>query len=229
MSFPRIQLPLSEDYCSPHKKRVDNETRNLKMEMKCWWHLQIFDFPSLSPNALLCMSVDLPFKLLVLSCLRHAASRVLVNIFLRLNAHPVLDAAHDIHLAVRLLQALKRSLLLLLREGEAELLLDRLVAAIVATRRKRQKLKRRKFIRKLILRAKEVFSKFHWNFNFSATWRYVTQLTLHEHSQRGKKTSMVPYRFYCVCAFQVKVIFFTFLSRFCLHEAELSSETATGK
>lgn len=82
-----------------------------------------------------------PFVFLVLSCLSHAASGVLVDVFLRLHAHSVLDSAHDIHLPVRLLKAFERSLLLLLREREAELLFHRLIAAIVAKRWKRQKLK----------------------------------------------------------------------------------------
>lgn len=103
---------------------------------------KIPNFPSLNDVSLSDRSLDSPFTLLVLSCLRHAASCVLVDIFLCLNAHPLLNAAHHIHLSVSLLKAFERPLLLLLREGEAEFLLHRLVAAIVAKRRKRQKLKR---------------------------------------------------------------------------------------
>lgn len=51
-------------------------------------------------------SINSPFILQVLSCLGHAASCVLVDIFLRLNPQPSLNSAHDVHLSMCLLEAL---------------------------------------------------------------------------------------------------------------------------
>lgn len=39
-----------------------------------------------------------PFAFLVLSCLRHASSGVLVHVLLSLHAHPLSDATHDVDL-----------------------------------------------------------------------------------------------------------------------------------
>lgn len=99
------------------------------------WLLQI----PISP--LIPFTINSPRLHLFFSCLSHAAPCVLVHIFLCLHAHPMLDATHHIHLATFLLKAFKRSLFFFFRERKAELLLHRLVAAIVE-RWKRQKLKR---------------------------------------------------------------------------------------
>lgn len=114
-------------------------------------------------------TINSPCLHLFLSCLSHASPCILVHIFLCLHAHPMLDATHHIHLATFLLKAFERALFFFFRERKAELLLHRLVAAIVE-RRKRQKLKRKN-------RALDLMK-----FQFPATWRYVTDVWFHQHT-----------------------------------------------
>jgi len=82
-----------------------------------------------------------PFILLVASCLRHTAACRLVDILLCVNAHLLLHGTKHIHLAVRLLEALKGALWSInIRQREAKLLIVAAIAAAVECR-KRQELK----------------------------------------------------------------------------------------
>lgn len=148
LRFPRMKAPVISRLLFTTLKAIDNDTKPPESGSEASKQKNVDDIykSPISRVRLIVLhlpqlGVYSPFAFLILSCLGHAATRVLVDIFLRLHAHSLLNSTQNVHLSVCLLKAFKWSLLLLFREGKAEFLLHWLIVAIVAKRWKWQKLK----------------------------------------------------------------------------------------